>query len=122
METVKLEPEFKTKWLEALRSGKYVQGIGCLHNIQLNTYCCLGVAGEVLGLTKAKMEGAGTLSEDWLGEESKNIPDAIRGNGSIDVDDYNPTVETLVEMNDGGGDINNKKSFAEIANWIEENL
>ena len=37
------------KWVDALRSGDYKQGNGCLRDHNDN-YCCLGVACEVLGL------------------------------------------------------------------------
>ena len=35
------------KWVEALRSGKYVQGTGTNYNAKSDTYCCLGVACHV---------------------------------------------------------------------------
>ncbi len=47
----KIDPEFKVKWLAALRSGEYIQGQGALrtdldgHN---SSYCCLGVACSLL--------------------------------------------------------------------------
>lgn len=37
------------KWVEALRSGKYKQGLGRLHNPDTNTYCCLGVLRDISG-------------------------------------------------------------------------
>jgi len=40
--------EIKNKWIDALKSGKYVQGIGSLKC--KGKHCCLGVIGEVLGL------------------------------------------------------------------------
>lgn len=42
---MKLDPEVKAKWVEALRSGKYKQGRYNLH--YKDTYCCLGVLCEV---------------------------------------------------------------------------
>lgn len=41
-----LDPEFKKQWVEALRSGKYPQGIGRLKSSL--GYCCLGVAEEIM--------------------------------------------------------------------------
>lgn len=49
----KLSPEIKAKWCAALRSGKYEQGQGLLHDPNDNTYCCLGVLRELTGLPKA---------------------------------------------------------------------
>lgn len=34
--------------IAALRSGKFKQGAGALHNYVSDTYCCLGVACEIL--------------------------------------------------------------------------
>lgn len=39
----------KDKWLKALRSGRYKQGTGWLHDSPSNTYCCLGVLCAVAG-------------------------------------------------------------------------
>lgn len=44
-----LDPEFKYMWTMMLRSGRYKQGRGYLHNITEGTYCCLGVACELDG-------------------------------------------------------------------------
>lgn len=46
----RMDAEFKVKWLEALRSGKYTQGTGSLKYWFEGTYkyCCLGVAGDLL--------------------------------------------------------------------------
>lgn len=42
----KLRPEAKEKVLEALRSERYKQGIGHLHSLEGDTWCCLGVATD----------------------------------------------------------------------------
>ena len=49
----KLKPEFKAKWLAALRSGEYGQGKSAL-NPGPGKYCCLGVACVVNGNTLTK--------------------------------------------------------------------
>lgn len=46
----------KSKWLKALRSGKYKQGADMLHNPHDNTYCCLGVLCSVAGVVDAKLD------------------------------------------------------------------
>lgn len=52
----KLPKEFATKWLLALRSGKYKQNkLGALYNYKNNSYCCLGVAASILGCSKENM-------------------------------------------------------------------
>lgn len=53
----KLPKEFATKWLLALRSGKYEQNkLGALYNYKNNSYCCLGVAASILGCSKENMD------------------------------------------------------------------
>ena len=39
--------EFAKRWVEALLSGKYKQGRGCLRSAN-NGFCCLGVALDVM--------------------------------------------------------------------------
>jgi hypothetical protein len=43
-----MDQEFKKKWCEALRSGKYKQGRSYLRTKD-EKFCCLGVALDVLG-------------------------------------------------------------------------
>lgn len=38
----------RDEWLPALRSGDYTQGTSSLHNLKDNTWCCLGVACDLL--------------------------------------------------------------------------
>ncbi len=45
----------QTKWLEALESGNYKQGRGCLNGP--NGFCCLGVLCEVMGLEHEPIAG-----------------------------------------------------------------
>jgi hypothetical protein len=42
-----IDPEFKEKWLEKLQDGSYEKGRHQLRNLD-NTYCCLGVACDIL--------------------------------------------------------------------------
>lgn len=46
-----MKAEMKTKWLAALRSGKYEQGSGRLRSIDGTHFCCLGVLADVAGAT-----------------------------------------------------------------------
>jgi hypothetical protein len=46
--TIEMPKKLLTKWLKALRSGKYKQGLGSLHDPDGNTYCCLGVLHHVV--------------------------------------------------------------------------
>jgi len=114
----KLPKEFKEKWLEALRSGDYKQ-IGS-ELCAGGKYCCIGVAGKVLGMRDSTLEANGTFDtdndgKDWNGNfkyMKSKVPSSILG--SIRSSE---TVATLTHMNDSEG-----KSFDEIADWIEDNL
>jgi len=53
---MKFTQEIKDKWLEALKSGKYIQGTGRLRSEDKTKHCCLGVLCEVRGF-KIKKDG-----------------------------------------------------------------
>lgn len=104
-----LRKEIKEKWIEALESGKYQQGVGTL--CRDGRYCCLGVLADVMGRLETRLGdrlcviGRGTggintafLPEDFLGEVGRF--------------DQAP----LVGMNDRG------EKFPVIAAYIRENL
>jgi hypothetical protein len=107
-----MDAQVKAKWVAALRSGEYSQGESALKKD--GKFCCLGVLCDTIdpsgwsepektGYTRYTFEGSsdecwlpGTL-EEKLGLRSKTGP--------------------LMAMNDY-----DKKSFAEIADYIEQNL
>lgn len=97
----KLDPVFKQAWIAALRSGDYAKGIGAMyHN---GKYCCLGVACRVMGVP---------LLYDSLGLFlPKKAPNEVWGTLP------NEVWGILMNMNDL-----EKKSFDEIADFIEEEL
>lgn len=107
----KLDPEFKAKWVAALRSGKYKQGQNylMLDHSTGPLYCCLGVAGNLCGV---KLKGrAFLISEGFTTEELEQIPSLLTGSVNT-----NKNIYPLIRMNDDG------KSFSEIADYIEANL
>jgi hypothetical protein len=108
--------EFREAFLEALRSGRYVQGSGALakqvvgHPIE---WCCLGVACHVAGIPVDKlfhMEYPHEINirEGWRAVDTSSIPEALM---TEDIDDY---PMQLAGLNDNG------KSFEEIADYIEQ--
>ncbi len=107
----KLPKEFKEKWIAALKSKKYDQGMFRLHKD--NTFCCLGVACIISGINKEKIGTANVIRPSFAKNIIPNI--LISGSG-----DENTSVGRLINMNDGGYET--QKSFKEIADWIEENL
>lgn len=94
-----MDIELKTKWVAALRSGNYKQGKGVLYSKYQNTFCCLGVLGNIMGISKEYLHGKGLL---WA-FESKSPLSSL-------------TESELSRMNDTGS------TFSEIADHIEKIL
>ena len=101
-----MKEELKSKWLAALRSGKYEQGIRFLK--VGNTFCCLGVLCEVDTDVIAsdnhynyKKEMHSTLNEEYISSRG------ILRSQTMD----------LMFMND-----EDQMSFEHIADWIETNV
>ncbi len=62
-----MNQEIKTKWVAALRSGEYEQGIGKLRSN--NSYCCLGVLCDLYH----KETGIGEWVPDTGRDDSKRL-------------------------------------------------
>ena len=101
--------DFKQKWVEALRSGRYKQVQGTLKGKKEDGsvgYCCLGVALDIIGVrvrTESLDKYDTYSSEGSMGHYDrldKKMPPEIKHRG--------------IEMNDDG------HSFEEIADMIEE--
>lgn len=131
-----MNPEIKTQWVAALRSGEFRQGTGCLHRVQQNepdsvdqsnrpdTYCCLGVLcvlAQRAGVVTAERHPSrvayagttATLPTDvlmWAG-----LPIFSEFGGPSGLVLIAPD-KSLASLNDGG------TGFAEIADIIEEYL
>lgn len=114
-----MDAQIKTKWVEALRSGKYKQGRSALRID--DTYCCLGVLCEVAELGK----WSPLLNDDdeptgmyWM-EFNAGDRDAdlllisVRESIGLDAEGH----KACWRMND-----DERKSFSEIADYIEQNL
>lgn len=118
-----MNEEIKARWVEALRSGKYIQGRTVLRNSH-NQYCCLGVLCNIVDSSQWSRK------EDWFdkytyGQEEKtgSLPLDIIHKSELPFR-VNPSSEGcrdtqvyLACMND----LDNK-SFVEIADFIEANL
>jgi hypothetical protein len=91
-----MDAELKAKWIAALRSGEYPQGRMSLRD-GANRHCCLGVLCAVAGrdLDPAYIDDNYDFAETALSK---------------------PAADDLIAMNDDG------KSFAEIADYIEQKL
>lgn len=115
-----MNAELKTKWLEALRSGKYEQGKHYLK--EGGKYCCLGVLCEVAGLESELNSVFDTSKMRFF---AKPVQECDRMDSDIC---YLPSFEErsgvtrkvqseLAEMNDEQG-----ATFEEIAERIEKTL
>ncbi len=106
----KLPKTFKNKWVRALRSGKFKQGAMRLasESVDGTRYCCLGVACIVSGHTDRKVLGKTFMKKG----EKWNTPKELSGMAT-----ENKLVHKLSSLNDS-----RKKSFNQIASWIEKYL
>ena len=129
-----MNPEIKTRWLEALLSGKYQQGAGYLRSQDALTetadsYCCLGVLCELAvedGIIESGRDGG--HSAFWYGDKpsefpgggtwSKHyLPDAVSEWADIDgLGNLAKPGKSLADLNDTGS------TFEEIAAVIEAEL
>lgn len=117
----KLPKAFKRKWIAALRSSKYKQGYGKLKqkelihlegNEEIMTYCCLGVACEVVGAKINMKINPGLILDSRHIQGITKIPKLLYGDTSD-----NNIVHKLTEMND-----RKQWSFKRIATWIDKHL
>lgn len=107
----KMDPTVKARWLEALRSGRYRQGLGALRPSSTR-FCCLGVLCDILepeGWRQSSNMDFKHLEFNFMPGQSTYGKAGMTGDEMGDMD-------TLSRMNDEG------QSFEQIARWIEENL
>jgi hypothetical protein len=91
-----LNPTVKRKWIKALRSGDYKQGIWYLE--KTGKFCCLGVLADIQGcpFPELNMIAVNHVPEGYAAGLSRVAQ------------------EKLATMNDGGS------SFSKIADYIKE--
>lgn len=91
-----MKPELKTKWVEALRSGEFKQGMKRLRHG--GRHCCLGVLCEIMGEPiRRGQEMPGTRVDEAAGFDGNEA-------------------DNIAAMNDEG------QPFTDIADWIEAHL
>ena len=110
--------ELKSKWTEALRSGEYKQGEHFLYDDTNNSYCCLGVLCDIAGLPEDGMAYREVPDGDFY--KDNNIE--LGGGWSILEGGYRKSAEYKLTMMNDGEEGFDKKTFPEIAEWIEENI
>lgn len=114
--TPEQQREHRAAWVAALRSGKYQQTTGTLHDD--HGYCCLGVACDISKAGAWAGDPAGWNSNYYvIGEEVDDtlLPTPVRDwLGLANNDGATPDGKiNLWRLNDDG------KTFAEIADIIE---
>lgn len=112
----KLPNKIKKRWISALTSGEYEQGVNTLYNSYKNSYCCIGVLGVVCGVPKESISSQPVFNEDYTPKLLDKIPEQLIGGTIRYSDDYNELVGGLTELNDAG------VPFEVIAGFINENL
>lgn len=140
-----MDPKIKADWIKNLRSGEFKQARGQLYDPDEGGYCCLGVLCRTLGSEffflseDEETDWTGYTVTPWngveLGVDNEMLTsEALAALGMVREDIT--VMDTLTAMNDGTTTSNvdeatgaivpvvkiAPKSFAEIADWIEENL
>ncbi len=109
----KMNPEVKTKWIAALRSGDYKQGKNKLRS-DTNHFCCLGVLCNIHAQEHPEIAAKETDPIRYMGKMSYPHDEVLAWAGVVKAP--GESAYKLSFMNDRG------TSFEVIANWIEENL
>lgn len=114
-ETV-MKKSIATKWVKALRSGKYEQGSGTLH--EGNEFCCMGVLCEIYPDADWEREEDESFSR-FLSKSAELPPDVMDWAGIENNEGAYGGGRNLIAMNDGRR--GRGMSFKQIANIIECN-
>jgi len=110
----KIKKSVKKRWVKALRSGKYKQGVYALCAYDEDDalrYCCLGV------LVEEEVGGHWILHQDFGTYSLDGYSDVFPDEAAKEIGLSDAAHDKLTQLNDISG-----KSFEEIADWIEENL
>jgi len=112
-----MDPQKKTEWVAALRSGKYEQCTSHLHTKNGGGYCCLGVLADIQpgvhwaggnGYDGRMVPMIGDIHLSYGGLDESTLSGRLSATFSIEMGILRESAE-LMAMNDKG------KSFAEIA-------
>lgn len=115
-----MNEDFKKKWVEALRSGKYPQARGHLRTD--SGYCCLGVALDLINPNNWKSMPCGSVF-GWGDGTYLELPPRSQWELHTGLQQNDPAVLvdgksiTLTSLNDEDG-----LSFEQIAAYIETQL
>jgi len=122
-----MNSEVKQKWIDALRSGEYIQGQKNLESE--GKFCCLGVLcdlavkdGVPVLVTKDSRSRhvLDSVSFTRYDGSAAVLPEKVRNWAGLSYSDFDDW--KLIEMNDGNGSGTRTYSFDQIADYIEKNL
>lgn len=109
-----MKKELRNKWIAALRSGDYKQGVECLKDIR-GCFCALGVLCDIDPMVKW-VNRYGQIFASFEGcDDAHKLPEAYCQVVGLD----EGLMLDIADLNDGGG-VLRKSSFEEIADWIEQ--
>lgn len=120
-----MNPKIKQRWLKALRSGDYRQGINQLRN-EKDQFCCLGVLCNLHAKAHPKLSKTQTNPMSYFGEEGL-LPIQVQVWAGLSHADPEITDEelgftvNLSSLNDGAG-LREPMPFNQIADIIEKHL
>lgn len=109
--------------VEALRSNEYIQGMGLLHQVETNRFCCLGVACDIAIKNGLELDVIHEDIKTYYDNESEQLPTSVVNwygfsddNPDILVPDGADKAKKLpaIEAND-----DRSWSFTKIANGFE---
>jgi hypothetical protein len=120
-----MNPEIKTKWLTALRSGNYEQGREQLATLTEGgtTFCCLGVLCEIAvgeGIIKSEPSNGNEYLKYDTG--SFYLPELVSEWAGLDNNDCPHNPELLDGVNVGTLNDERNLDFLAIADRIESDL
>ena len=126
-----MNPEIKKDWLEALRSGEYKQGEHTLRDGDM--YCCLGVLTDLYIKSEEGIQNDAQWNDYDVLLDIEVIEWAELDDKKYNMDEKNISEEDmsydikLLPENEGyettlAGLNDNRQSFREISNIIEEQL
>lgn len=119
-----MKKEWLEKWIEALISGKYKQGRERLHNVEENTFCCLGVLTDLVLKSKGRTwTETGKIpgnTHSW----TDLLPKSIQKETGLFCDDPEINGVSLAERNDQGATLTSSRpqTFKQIAELIKNNI
>lgn len=109
----KLDPDFKKRWVDALRTGKYKQTRNSLYDQETQGYCCLGIGYKV------KFGKEPPIGKMLLTPRLRSIKDKqdLKVLNQSTNTEHGSVESLLIQKNDG-----DNWSFKKIATWIEKHL